>query len=119
MLTIALVVSSHYLAVIQSLQIEPAAIPAPTTLAELLRNNITIYVDPANLEDMQRIRAQEGEFTNAALREKWIMLVDASELLPTLRKALDDEAVSVIACPVDYGENARLVQRLGALEEAI
>jgi acetolactate synthase-1/2/3 large subunit len=41
----------------------------------------------------------------------------ADELLPTLRKALDDEAVSVIACPVDYAENARLVERLGALEE--
>jgi acetolactate synthase-1/2/3 large subunit len=43
----------------------------------------------------------------------------ASELLPTLRKALDDEAVSVIAVPVDYGENARLVERLGALDEPI
>ena len=44
---------------------------------------------------------------------------DASELLPTLRKALDDDAVSVIAVPVDYGENARLVERLGALTEAL
>jgi len=43
----------------------------------------------------------------------------AAELLPTLRKALDDDAVSVIACPVDYRENARLVERLGALEEPI
>ena len=43
----------------------------------------------------------------------------AGELLPTLRKALDDDAVSVIACPVDYRENARLVERLGALEEPI
>jgi acetolactate synthase I/II/III large subunit len=41
----------------------------------------------------------------------------AGELLPTLRKALDDDAVSVIACPVDYRENARLVERLGALEQ--
>jgi acetolactate synthase-1/2/3 large subunit len=41
----------------------------------------------------------------------------AGELLPTLRKALDDDAVSVIACPVDYRENARLIERLGALEE--
>ena len=32
----------------------------------------------------------------------------ASELLPTLQKALDDDVVSVIAVPVDYGENARL-----------
>jgi len=43
----------------------------------------------------------------------------AGELLPTLRKALDDDAVSVIACPVDYRENARLVERLGALDEPI
>jgi acetolactate synthase I/II/III large subunit len=41
----------------------------------------------------------------------------ADELLPTLRKALDDGGVSVIACPVDYAENARLVERLGMLEE--
>ena len=43
----------------------------------------------------------------------------ASELLPTLRKALEDDAVSVIAVPVDYGENARLVERLGALTEPL
>jgi acetolactate synthase-1/2/3 large subunit len=43
----------------------------------------------------------------------------ASELLPTLRKALDDDAVSVIAVPVDYTENARLVDRLGALAEPL
>lgn len=43
----------------------------------------------------------------------------ASELLPTLRKALDDDAVSVIAVPVDYTENARLVERLGALSEPL
>jgi acetolactate synthase I/II/III large subunit len=41
----------------------------------------------------------------------------ADELLPALRKALDDGGVSVIACPVDYAENARLVERLGMLEE--
>lgn len=43
----------------------------------------------------------------------------AGELLPTLRHALDDDVVSVIACPVDYRENARLVERLGALTEPI
>jgi acetolactate synthase-1/2/3 large subunit len=43
----------------------------------------------------------------------------ADELLPTLRKALDDDTVSVIAVPVDYGENARLIARLGALTDAI
>jgi acetolactate synthase-1/2/3 large subunit len=43
----------------------------------------------------------------------------AEELLPTLRAALADGAVSVIACPVDYAENARLVERLGALESSL
>jgi acetolactate synthase I/II/III large subunit len=37
------------------------------------------------------------------------------ELLPTLRKALADDAVSVIACPVDYSENLRLTDQLGKL----
>ena len=40
------------------------------------------------------------------------------QLLPTLRAALDEGGVSVIACPVDYAENARLVARLGGLVDA-
>ncbi len=47
---------------------------------------------------------------------KGYRIASADELLPTLRSALDDDAVSVIACPVDYSENARLVERLGSLE---
>jgi acetolactate synthase-1/2/3 large subunit len=43
----------------------------------------------------------------------------AADLLPTLRTALEDDGVSVIAVPVDYGENARLVERLGALTEPL
>ncbi len=43
----------------------------------------------------------------------------ASELLPTLEEALGQDRVSIIACPVDYSENARLVERLGALTEPI
>jgi acetolactate synthase-1/2/3 large subunit len=43
----------------------------------------------------------------------------AGELMPTLEKALADAAVSIIACPVDYSENARLIERLGALTESI
>jgi acetolactate synthase-1/2/3 large subunit len=43
----------------------------------------------------------------------------AGELAPTLEKALADEAVSIIACPVDYAENARLIERLGALTDSI
>ena len=43
----------------------------------------------------------------------------AGELAPTLRKALDDDAVAIVACPVDYRENARLIERLGALTDPI
>ncbi|MET8896207.1 acetolactate synthase large subunit [Streptomyces albogriseolus] len=39
----------------------------------------------------------------------------ADQLLPALRRALDDEGVWVIACPVDYSENLRLTDRLGSL----
>lgn len=41
----------------------------------------------------------------------------ADDLLPTLRRALDDDTVSVITCPVDYTENLRLTDRLGALTQ--
>ncbi|MEO8476560.1 MAG: acetolactate synthase large subunit [Actinomycetota bacterium] len=43
----------------------------------------------------------------------------ADELAPILATALADDAVSIIACPVDYRENARLIERLGALTESI
>jgi acetolactate synthase-1/2/3 large subunit len=39
----------------------------------------------------------------------------ADDLLPTLRRALADDAVSVITCPVDYSENIRLTTELGEL----
>jgi acetolactate synthase-1/2/3 large subunit len=43
----------------------------------------------------------------------------ADDLLPTLRTALDDDAVSIIACPVDYAENGVLVERLGGLTASL
>ena len=39
----------------------------------------------------------------------------ADQLLPTLKAALDDDGVSLIACPVDYSENLRLTDTLGQL----
>ncbi|WP_339154756.1 acetolactate synthase large subunit [Actinomadura luteofluorescens] len=39
----------------------------------------------------------------------------AAELLPTLRKALADDAVSVITVPVDYSHNLQLTDKLGDL----
>lgn len=43
----------------------------------------------------------------------------AEELLPTLKSALKDNAISVIACPVDYSENMELTDKLGRLTEAL
>ncbi len=43
----------------------------------------------------------------------------ADELLPTLRVALADETVSVIACPVDYSANRELIRSLGELDESL
>jgi len=38
-----------------------------------------------------------------------------NELLPTLKKALHDKAVSIIDCPVDYSENLKLTNKLGEM----
>jgi len=43
----------------------------------------------------------------------------ADELLPTLRAALADDTVSVIACPVDYSANSALIASLGVLDESL
>lgn len=39
----------------------------------------------------------------------------AADLLPTLKKAIADNTVSIIDCPVDYSENLRLAERLGQM----
>ena len=39
------------------------------------------------------------------------------KLLPTLKQALADDTVSIIACPVDYSENIKLTNNLGTLTE--
>ena len=41
------------------------------------------------------------------------------ELLPTLHRALADDTVSVIACPVDYSANLQLTDALGELDESL
>jgi acetolactate synthase-1/2/3 large subunit len=43
----------------------------------------------------------------------------ADELLPTLREALKDDTVSIIACPVDYSANSALIASLGELDESL
>jgi acetolactate synthase-1/2/3 large subunit len=43
----------------------------------------------------------------------------ADDLLPTLRRALADDTVSIIACPVDYSANLQLTDALGELDESL
>jgi len=43
----------------------------------------------------------------------------AGELLPTLKQALADDTVSIIACPVDYSANTELIRSLGDLDESL
>jgi acetolactate synthase I/II/III large subunit len=43
----------------------------------------------------------------------------ADELLPVLQRALADDTVSVIACPVDYTANTELIRTLGDLDESL
>jgi acetolactate synthase I/II/III large subunit len=50
---------------------------------------------------------------------KGYQISNADELLPTLKSALEDDAISVIACPVDYSENMDLTDKLGRLTEAL
>ncbi len=46
---------------------------------------------------------------------KGYRIEQADQLLPTLKKALAEDAVSIIDCPVDYSENLRLTETLGDL----
>jgi acetolactate synthase I/II/III large subunit len=48
---------------------------------------------------------------------KGYLIKRAGELLPTLKRALADNLVSVIACPVDYAQNQVLTDKLGELTE--
>src|SRR5271165_5047968 len=43
----------------------------------------------------------------------------ADQLLPTLKKALAANGVSVIACPVDHAKNMKLTDKLGALTDPL
>ena len=46
---------------------------------------------------------------------KGYLITRAGDILPTLKRSLADNHVSVIACPVDYSQNAGLTNKLGKL----
>jgi len=85
----------------------------PQRRQQLRRRLDRVALGPEALGEPDEVRVAES------FGARGYAIESASELLPTLRKALDDDAVSVIAVPVDYTENARLVERLGALDEPV
>jgi len=40
----------------------------------------------------------------------------AEDLIPTLKRALDDKVVAIVDCPVDYSENMKITQRLKEMQ---
>ena len=42
-----------------------------------------------------------------------------ADLLPTLKRALADDTVAIIDCPVDYRENMLLTERLKAMQSPL
>ena len=41
------------------------------------------------------------------------------DLVPTLKRALDDKVVAIVDCPVDYSENMKLTERLKGLKSPV
>ncbi len=46
---------------------------------------------------------------------KGYRIENAEDLIPTIKKAKDDNTVVIIDCPVDYSENMKLTEKLGNL----
>ncbi len=67
-------------------------------------------------------RKSNIDFTNPdfvkyaeAFGAKGYRIEKGEDLLPTLKKALADNTVSIIDCPVDYSENLKLTAKLGEM----
>jgi acetolactate synthase-1/2/3 large subunit len=67
-------------------------------------------------------RASNVDFTNPdfikyaeSFGAKGYRIERVADLLPTLQQALADNTVSIIDCPVDYGENLKLTAKLGEM----
>ena len=101
-----------------------------TALRERISMVILIWVDNAygliswkmDLEIGHRVDTEFGNPDFVAYARSFgatgYEITSPEQLLPTLRTALADDTVSVIACPVDYAANAELIRSLGALDES-
>jgi acetolactate synthase-1/2/3 large subunit len=74
--------------------------------------------------EMQLKRSSQVDFGNPdfvkyaeSFGARGYLIQAAGELLPTLTRALAEDTVSVIACPVDYSENPKLTEKLEHLSE--
>jgi acetolactate synthase-1/2/3 large subunit len=104
-----------------------AAAELETAIREGLHIVVLVWVDGSYglirwKQELEVGRAEAVDFGNPdfvrfaeSFGAKGYAVGSSAELGPILRTALDDEAVSVIACPVDYAENAKLVDALGDL----
>ena len=102
-----------------------------TALRERIPFVVLIWVDDAYglikwKMELELGRSTATSFTNpdfVAYAESFgargYRIESAAQLLPTLRRALDDDTVSVIACPVDYSANLQLTDALGDLDESL
>ncbi len=73
--------------------------------------------------DMDLKMHSEVDFTNPdfvkyaeSFGARGYRIEKAEDLEPTIKKALDEEGVSLIVCPVDYSENVKLTDKLGELK---
>jgi acetolactate synthase-1/2/3 large subunit len=76
--------------------------------------------------DIEIHRHSHVDFTNPdfvayaeSFGAKGYRISATDQLLPALKEALEHDGVSVITCPVDYSENTKLTDHLGALTQAI
>lgn len=102
-----------------------------TAVRERIPLKILVWVDDSYGLIKWKMDMEEGshdsvDFTNPDLVKyaesfgaKGYVIKDAKSLLPTLKQALDEPGVSVIACPVDYRENMQLIDKLGELTIAL
>jgi acetolactate synthase-1/2/3 large subunit len=100
-----------------------------TALREKISFVILVWVDGSYglikwKMEMQLKRSSHVDFNNPdfvkfaeSYGARGYFIRAAAELLPTLKKALAEDTVSVIACPVDYSENTKLTDKLGHLTQ--
>lgn len=98
-----------------------------TAVREKIPLTVLIWVDESYGLIKWKMDIEEGshdsvDFTNPdfvkyaeSFGAKGYLIDSAQALRPTLEKALRENGVSVIACPVDYSENMNLINTLGQL----